>query len=108
MRSQTSAARKAMWGTAERYLLLQQQSTISRPKEAAKLANLATRTESFWKAKLYNDQLKVNASGSISHAVDKDGQDGKVRNQHARQTKPQRAPPQPSPKKNKLGLTASQ
>lgn len=100
MRSQTNAARKAQWGTAKRYLLLQKQSKTSRPREATKLSNLAERTEAFWKSKLFNDELKANLS-SHSHAV----VDSHIVSVHARQEK-QRLKPLPS--KNKLGLTASQ
>merc|ERR1719359_1489010 len=69
MRSQTNAARKKMWGTAERYLLLQKQSKTSRPSEAKKLSNLAERTEAFWRSKLYNDEVKANASSQSRAAV---------------------------------------
>lgn len=95
MRSQTNAARKAMWGTKERYLLLQQRSQISRPHEAQKLANLATHTETFWKARLYNEELKANLSKSTW--------DSKSISKHSTSAKPQPEVPQG---KNKLGLTA--
>jgi hypothetical protein len=109
MRSQTNAARKAMWGSAERYLLLQQHSKIqhqrqhssaaapAHPHEAQKLATLAARTEMFWKANLYNEDLKANTTKIAKHT--------KSISQHASTAKKQPEPPQ---HKNKLGLTASQ
>merc|ERR1719158_1738348 len=102
MRSQTNAARKSMWGTDKRYLLLQLNSKISRPSEAQKLASLATRTETFWKARLFNDEVKANASRSILHVVPKHD---KIVSEHASSAKQK---PKPSPSRNKLGLTASQ
>jgi len=103
-RSQTNAARKAMWGTSERYLFLQQRSMTSRPHahEATKLSNLAARTQNYWKSKLYNDELKANATRSSSHEAPKDG---KSISHHARLAKEQ---PKSSFRKNKLGLTTSQ
>lgn len=102
MRSQTNAARKAMWGTKERYLLLQEHSKISRPTEAQKLASLAARTETFWKAKLFNSEVKANASRINLHVAPNHG---KVISEHTHSAKQQ---PKPSPSHNKLGLTASQ
>lgn len=100
MRSQTNKARKAQWGTSERYLLNQeamflqvssQQDTIP---EADKLSALAARTQSYWKSKYYLDAQAANHSA--------------IRKAHLKtEAQPKGAKAEPEGR-NKLGLTASQ
>lgn len=90
MRSQTNKARKKMWGTDDRYMFLQVESTqqLTPKAQKQKLADIATRTQAFWKAKIYEAHQNASKTAALVkkiqlHNVDK-------------------------PTKKKLGLTAEQ
>merc|ERR1719316_722183 len=74
MRSQTNAARRAQWGTDDRYLLLQIGSTMQSERafgthlpQAKKLADIAARTQAFWKAKVYEADQANASKTALSH-----------------------------------------
>jgi hypothetical protein len=84
MRSQTNAARRQQWGTDNRYMFLQIGSTPQHQKafgsllpRAKKLADIAQRTQAFWKAKIYVDNQNASKAAALAktntqvHKVDK-------------------------------------
>merc|ERR1719265_845142 len=100
MRSQTNAARRKQWGTDDRYMFLQVSSRAKREQakwsllpRAAKLADIANRSQAYWKATYYEEHKEhlVNVSKAAALA--------KMKNEVHKTDKPA---------KKQLGLTAQQ
>eukprot|EP00746_Dinoflagellata_sp_MGD_P072506 gnl/MRDRNA2_/MRDRNA2_29422_c0_seq1.p1 gnl/MRDRNA2_/MRDRNA2_29422_c0~~gnl/MRDRNA2_/MRDRNA2_29422_c0_seq1.p1 ORF type:complete len:1031 (+),score=355.64 gnl/MRDRNA2_/MRDRNA2_29422_c0_seq1:288-3095(+) len=130
MRSQTNKARKAQWGTAERYLLLQpalvqiqehdfvndadfkfdgakhitmKKNDLDKTPDAKKLAEIAQRTEQYWKSKYYMEATRENATLEELKKVAKEAHEHHhdLAVQAIKKTKEEE-------KRNKLGLTAAE